>query len=150
MIGKISEKKALELLQDLYCEDIGSWLPIKTSNFIHEIEHGLMNGDGIYSGLFLKFHYFYHPKTKKKNYILSVYRKTMYGNERIYQLDVIQQPKAIKDDHSRPHEHLGDARYAGTKEWLNWSFEDALKHFITKTCITISGKVDSPDEFKLK
>ena len=150
-MNKLQENEAKSLLtKPLFCEDLGDWMPNKKSNYIHEIESGLIDEDGITTKLHLKFHYFYHPTTKVKNYIFSVYNKTPYGLERVYQLDIVQTKRYIKDLHKRPHEHIGNKKLALDETFQNCNFEVALNHFLSQTNITITGGVDSPNEFKLK
>ena len=150
-MNKLQENEAKALLtKPLFCEDLGDWMPIKKSNFIHEIESGLLDEDGIATKLHLKLHYFYNPTTKVKNYVFSVYNKTPYGLEVVYQLDIFQTSRYIKDLHKLPHEHIGNKRLTLDEAFKNCNFTVALNHFLSQTNITISGDVDSPEEFRLK
>ena len=149
MPSKIPSKEVADLLKGLYCEDLSDWQTISSSRFALEIENGLMNADGVYCKLFLKLHYFHNPKIKLKSYTLSIFRKSIYGSELVYQLDIVQPPKALKDLHKYPHEHFGDLREFGTEEWLTWSFDEAINYFLSRTGITILGNLDPPDIYKL-
>ena len=150
-MNNLQENEARALLtKPLFCEDLGDWMPIRKSLFIHEIESGLIDEDGIATKLHLKLHYFYNPSTKVKNYLFSMYNKTPYGLERVYQLDIFQTSRDIKDLHKRPHEHIGNKRLTLDEAFKNCNFTVALNHFLSQTNITISGDVDSPEEFRLK
>lgn len=150
-MNKLQENEAKALLtKPLFCEDLGDWIPTKKSNFIHEIESGLLDEDGIATKLHLKLHYFYNPTTKVKNYVFSVYNKTPYALEVVYQLDIFQTSRYIKDLHKLPHEHIGSKRLTLDEAFKNCNFTVALNHFLSQTNITISGDFDSPEEFRLK
>ena len=150
MPTKILASEVSKIIEGLYCEDIATWQPIKGTNYAHEINNGLMNKDGVYSKLFLRIHHFYNPTTKLRSYTFSIFRKSIYGSERVYQLDICKPIKITKDKHNYPHEHYGDQRNLGDSNWINWSFNQAKDYFLLRTGITIEGEIDSPDEFELK
>jgi len=104
--------------------------------------------DGVFKNLFIKLTYSYRPDVKVTHIIFSVFKKTIYGPERVFQLDVNNNPRAAKNKHGLPHCHWGDKRINGDATWLKWGFENALQYFIDETKINFDPRPFLP-EFKL-
>lgn len=89
-------------------------------------------------------------KTGIVNYVFSVFKRTPHSLDRIYQLDVRQSKRPIKNLHDRSHVHIGALRVSGLKEWSQWEFEDVLDYFCTSTNITMSPGPVHPEHFELR
>jgi hypothetical protein len=73
-----------------------------------------------------------------------------WGTEGVYQLDVQQYAKPLKNTHDMPNEHMGNQRIDGRSEWANWPFEDVLRYFTERTHIDFEPPVMHPENFELK
>lgn len=147
---KESEAKAL-LAEELRCIDCELWIPHKVNKFLSSASAGTINNQGISPGIIVELDYYLHPLTQIKSYKFSVFKQRPYGRDRIYQLDVRQSKKQIRDAHSKSHEHFGDKRIEGDDAWSLWSYHEALKYFCERTKIIFEPPVQIPDEaFKLK
>jgi hypothetical protein len=150
-MNDISESEARALLtKTLFCEDCESWKICKDSTYTHKCGSGLLDGQGVNVSLLVELSHFRHPITKQIRYVFSVFKKHPYGLDRVYQLDVLQCKKTIKNRHSKPHEHIGNKRIEGHDTWSNWSYDDCLRHFCNKTNITFNPAIQSPDNFNLR
>ncbi|MHB1236378.1 MAG: hypothetical protein ACYCY7_02335 [Gallionella sp.] len=147
----IAESEAKVLLSGkLRCINCEPWIPHKVSKFLSTASAGTVDSQGINPGIIVTLDYFLHPLTQIKHYKFSVFKQRPYGLERVYQLDVRQSKKPLRDVHSKPHEHFGDKRTDGDDGWSLWSYYEALEYFCTRTNISFEPPVKTPDEaFKL-
>jgi|APLak6261702414_1056262.scaffolds.fasta_scaffold18589_1 hypothetical protein len=129
----IPEIEARSLLaESTDCIDIGDWQPSRHSGGIFSVECGLLK-NGVYTQLHLELIHSYHAKTKVTHLKFSVFKKTPYGRDRVFQLDINQNPKAFKNVHNRPHCHWGNKKVYGDENWLTWSYDDAITYLIEQT-----------------
>ena len=145
-----SEAKAL-LDQGSCCINCEPWIPHKIIRFLSTATAGTLDGQGVSQGIIVSLDYYSHPLTQIKRYKFSVFKQRPYGLDRVYQLDVIQSKKTLKDAHAKPHEHFGNTRVTGEDAWSLWGYYDALNYFCERTKITFEPPVQTPDEaFKLR
>lgn len=130
------------------CIDIGEWLPERGERWV--CSSGVTDIEGVGTGLMVHLAFRRSAKTHRTQYVFSVFRQNAWGLERVYQLDVVQFAKALKDLHDRPHEHMGDQRMPGETAWARWSFEDMLQHFCQRTKIKFHPNATPPESFELK
>ncbi len=150
MMVDIPESEARHLLdQDLSCIDSPAWIPIKVQPGTLEIEVGVIDTLGRSAGLSVQLIYRYSPRTKRISYRFSVFKRQPYGLERVYQLAIQQWPSQIKDEHTRSHEHFGDRRTIGPKDWDRWTFEQVIGFFCKRTNITFNPSIPHPENFEL-
>lgn len=111
---------------------------------------GLVDADGLGTRLQVGLRFHRSMKTKLSHHIFTVYKQEPHGLERVYQLEVRQFPKTVKDEHLRPHEHWGKARYVGQESWATWSYEQILAYFCEQTKIVFKPPPEHPEAFELK
>lgn len=129
----IPEIEARSLLAEhTDCVDMGNWQQSRHSSGIFSAECGLLK-NGVFTQLHLDLVHSYNAKTKITHLKFSIFKKTPYGRDRVFQLDINQNPKAFKHVHNRPHCHWGDKRVCGDENWLTWSYDDAITYFIEQT-----------------
>lgn len=145
-----SEAKAL-LAHGLRCIDCETWIPHKVNKFLSTACAGTLDNQGVSPGIIVVLEYYLHPVTQLKRYKFSVFKQRPYGLDRVYQLEVTQSKKPLKDAHTKPHEHFGDTRTNGDDGWSLWSYDEALNHFCERTKITFEPPIQTPEEtFKLR
>lgn len=144
-----SHEEACTLLSiPLICVDIGEWLPERGERWV--CSSGVTDLEGVGTGLIVQLAFRRSPKTRRTQYQFSVFRQKVWGLERVYQLDIVQFAKALKDLHDRPHEHMGTQRTVGEAAWASWSFEEMLRHFCQRTKIEFRPNATHPESFELK
>lgn len=147
----ISESEARELLnQTLICTDCESWFPEKSSPYTQTASAGLTDGEGVRLQLLLELKVLKHPITRVTKYLFTIYSTYTWGKTRIYQLDIKQTVKSIKNSHNLPHEHYGDLRLNGDDSWQFWDYDEVLDYFCQKTGVIFNPKTPSPTTFALK
>lgn len=105
LMNDIPEAEARELLQRLtFCELDGEWSPEKTQPGTFAISAGMTDEEGISTMMQVKLCFRRSLKTGIVRYVFSVFKRTPYSLERVYQLDVRQCKKKIKNLHDRSHE----------------------------------------------
>lgn len=77
-------------------------------------------------------------------YVFSIFLRKRYGQERVYQLEVVHGSPRSKDAHRRSHEHIGDLRLTGPAHWDNWSYHEVLVYFCAQTNIIFDPVLPSP------
>jgi hypothetical protein len=145
----VDEAKKL-LLRQTFCELDGDWAPEKTQPGTFVISSGLTDVDGVGTMMLVKLLFRRSHKTGIVHYVFSIFKRTPYSLERVYQLDVRQCRKRVKNQHDRSHEHMGDLRSFGTEEWGQWEFKDVLAHFSNVTNVTFSAGPAHPEHFELR
>lgn len=147
----ISESEARTLLASpTSCEMEGDWNPEKVQAGTFTITAGLVDQQGVGTRMMVKLQFHRGHKTGIVNYVFSVFKRTPHSLDRIYQLDVRQSKKPIKNLHDRSHEHIGSLRIAGPDKWAQWEFEDVLDYFCTSTNITMRPRPVHPEHFELR
>lgn len=147
----IPELEARALLANaMHCDMEGDWTPEKVSPGTYVIESGLVDQEGVGTRMMVKLYFRRGHKTGIVNYVFSVFKRTPHSLDRIYQLDVRQSKRPIKNLHDRSHVHIGALRVSGREEWSRWEFEDVLDYFCTSTNITMSPGPVHPEHFELR
>ena len=148
----LPEAEARSLLaMPLTCEDPPDWVPERIPKGLARLSCGLIDEDGISARLLLEFLFRRSPKTGIEKFILTVFKLTTHGRQRVYQLEIEKLKVAPKNLHAMPHEHFGDKRICGTKEWFQWSYDDILRKFCAETNIKFKPHPPSgPEAFELR
>lgn len=148
---EIPELDARALLTgELYCLDCPDWSNWKLQKGTVETGMGLVDSDGIGVQMQVSLRFHRGDKTNLKHHLFTVYKQESYGLVRIYQLEVRQWPKKVKDAHQRPHEHWGDKRFVGDLSWADWTYEQILAYFAQQTRIKFQPNPPHPEFFELK
>jgi hypothetical protein len=132
------------------CECDGEWSLLITQPGTFTIQAGLTDADGVGRQMEVSLNFRRSAKTGILYYKFTVFKRHPYGLERVYQLDIVQSRRPIKDVHKRSHEHMGDCRIDGNASWDNWSFDDVLLYFCQQTNIDFSPPPPDPEEYRLK
>lgn len=147
---RISEEEARSLIsRPLFCEEIGAWSPLKVQPGTVSCGVGVIGASGESVRMYVELIYRVTQKTKITTYLFTLFNRKAHGKERVYQLEVTQTPKPLKDLHRLSHEHMGSLRTLGGVDWNGWEYDDILAHFCTVTNITFKPKPSHPEEFKL-
>jgi hypothetical protein len=151
-MNDVPEDEALALLENpLICEDPGDWVTQKLLTDHASITCGLINKDGLRTGLVLDFQFLIRQKTGLIRYIFTIFKTTKQGKFRVYQLDIQKFKLAPKNKHDLPHEHVGNRRISGKPDWLSWSYDEVLQHFCAKTRVEFDpSPPDDPEVFRLR
>lgn len=150
-MNNIPESEARELLATAsVCEFEGEWMPEKVSPGTFTTSAGLVDAEGVGRQMTVKLFFRRSQKTGIVKYVFSVYKRTPYSLDRIYQLDVTHTRKPIKNLHDMSHEHIGSLRRNGNESWSRWKFEDVLEYFCIATNIKMSPGPDHPESFELR
>lgn len=146
----IPEQEALGLLRHpLACEDVGDWNPVKIQPGTKSLGGGVVDSDGVGAQMYVELVYRRSHKTNITIYMFTLFKRYSYGKERIYQLEVTQTPKRIKDMHKISHEHMGSARSVGHADWASWGYDEVLAYFCARTNITFRPMPAHPEHFHL-
>lgn len=147
----VAQAEATALLaRPHFCYDPPSWKPTRLRPGIASIECGLVQEDGSRAGLQVQLLFSRSPKTKIATFKFSVFKSSLGGIQRVYQLQVNALAHAPKSAHDLAHEHFGDARLMGKPEWLRWGFAEALDYFCSRANIAFVPPVNDPEHFELK
>lgn len=150
-MNTLQESEAIALLsQPATCIDIGDWISNRQQPDTWECTSGVLNAENVRTGLIVELAFRRSQKTQKVHYKFSVFRQTLWGLERVYQLDIQQFKKPLRNAHDVPHEHVGDRRVCGDATWGQWTFHEALQYFTERTKINFSPEVPHPEAFELK
>jgi hypothetical protein len=150
-MNDIPESEAQGLLsRRTFCEMDGDWIPEKIQPGTFTISAGLTDEDGVGTMMQVKLFFRRSYKTGMVNYVFSVFKRTPYSLERVYQLDIRQCRKRIKNPHDLSHEHIGKLRLTGAPEWAQWQFEDILEYFSNATNVVFSVGPVYPEHFELR
>lgn len=144
-----AEARAL-LARQLYCHDIGEWSGWKLQQESVRAGMGLVDEQGLGVRLQVDLLFRRSKKTGTAHYIFTVFKQESYGLQRVYQLEVKQWARPVKDEHMRPHEHWGDSRVVGDKSWATWGFEQIIGYFCQQTGIVFQPAPTDPEAFELK
>jgi hypothetical protein len=150
-VHTVSEAEAIELLsRPLMCRDESIWNPLREQPNVHLVECGLLDELGLPSGLYAVLQYHRSPDTRLVRHLFTVFKLHHGGPQRVYQLDVRNHAKTIKNLHDLAHEHMGMRRINGEATWQQWTFEEVLQHFCQQTKISFDPPLDHPEDFKLR
>lgn len=150
-MSRVTEAEALAILSVIgRCIDIGEWLPVRQQPNTWVCSSGVVDAEGVRTPLSVELLFRRSPKTGMIWYKFSVFRRHPWGTEGVYQLDVQQYAKPLKNLHDLPHEHMGNQRIDGRPEWANWPFENVVHYFSERTQIDFEPPVMHPDAFELK
>lgn len=130
------------------CPGAEPWNPFRRPMFGYEAGAGLLDAQGRPRGLYTELRVTRGHKTQLHAFNFSVFRTTVHGTERVYQLTLVKYPALPSNQHAWPHEHVGSARI-DHPEWLAWEYDDVLAHFCARTRITFEPPPEDPNQFKL-
>lgn len=94
--------------------------------------------------MFVELAYMHSAKAAKTRYVFSVFLRNRYGQERVYQLEVVQGSRSSKAAHDKSHEHIGDLRLIGHTRWQHWSYHEVLTYFCAQTNVLFDPFPPSP------
>lgn len=144
-----SEASAL-LAKPLLCQDTPAWSFNKLKPGLATLECGLVQADGVRSGMHLVLQFQRSIRTGIVTFKFTVFKVSLGAPQRVYQLQINAVARTPKHWHDFVHEHMGDARILGTEEWLKWGFSEALDYFSDRANISFDPAVLDPEEFSLK
>jgi len=150
-MNDIPKEEALALLNyRMTCEDPGDWEPVKVQPGTSILRAGLVDEDGASTQLQVDLMFRRTHKTGLLTYKFTVFKRQIYGHDRVYQLHIVQSKIKIKDAHALPHEHIGASRELGEAKWATWSYDEVLTHFCLRTNITFLPRPSHPEDFQLR
>jgi hypothetical protein len=146
----IPENEALDLVSGpLICKDASGWTPIKVQPGTVRLGAGVLDIHGIGTQMYVELIYRRSHKTNSTIFKFTLFKRYSFGKERVYQLEVTQTPRRIKDLHKISHEHVGSTRTIGDAKWANWGYDEVLAHFCARTNITFRPAPPHPEHFQL-
>lgn len=143
-----AEAKAL-LSRPLTCEDAPAWSFNKLKPGLAGLECGLIHEDRSRSGLHIQLQFARSFKTQLVSFKFTVFKVNLGAPQRVYQIQVNAVARKPKNWHDLVHEHMGDARIAGSDQWLSWGFQEAIDYFCKRTNITFLPPASDPEAFEL-
>lgn len=150
MMNDVAAAEAQDLLSGpLACVDSPGWQLVKMQPGSCFIEVGVLDQKGMNVRLLVQLIFRESPTTHRTTYKFSVFKRQVYGSERVYQLSVEQWPTPIPDAHKHAHEHFGDQRTMIPESWDNWTYEDVLAYFCKRTNISFTPPIPHPKHFAL-
>lgn len=150
-MNDIPESEARALLStSKFCELDGEWHPENVQPGTYVISAGLVDAEGLGTRMVVELRFRRGHKTGIIRYVFGVFKRNPHGSDRVYQLDVMQSKKPIKNLHDKSHEHIGAFRVSGQDSWVKWQFKDVLEYFCKTANITMSPGPVHPEHFELK
>lgn len=150
-MNDVPEAEAIALLsRPLLCEDAPEWTYNKLRPGLVTMECGLVQEDRSRAGLHIQLMFARSLKTSIGSFKFTVFRMNLGAHQRVYQIQVNAVAHAPKNWHDFAHEHMGDARVDGSREWLKWSFGEALDYFCHRANIAFVPPLADPEVFELK
>jgi hypothetical protein len=141
----ISEAEARMLLsRPLHCEGDLARSSRRKGQKGPVFSAGLLDDSKSATSMFVELACTNGVRAAETRYVFSVFLRTRYGQERVYQLDVVQGARHRQDVHGRSHEHIGDLRVSGSARWEEWSYHEVLDYFCAQTNITFDRLLPSP------
>jgi hypothetical protein len=135
---ELPEADARRLLErPLYNGDWTDWKPKSHQSGTVFTSAGIIDESGKRTKLYVELLVRLDAKNKTASYLFTLYRRNLYGIERVYQLSILQCEKLRMDMHSRSHWHMGSGRYLGQVEWDRWSHAEALAYFCREINLTL-------------
>jgi hypothetical protein len=92
----------------------------------------------------------YGQRPPSTHYLFTVFKFEYGGLRRVYQLDVLQNGRKMRDAHSMPHEHIGRDRVAGDVAWATIKYDEALGLFCSRTNLTLISDLPDPSVLTLQ
>lgn len=146
----IPESEAISFLATpLLCEDCGDWSPIKVQPGSFRLGSGVLDQHGVSAQMYVELLYHHGHRTNITTYKFTLFKRHAFGNDRVYQLEIMQSKMPIKDVHKRSHEHMGATRSIGCAKWASWGYDDVLAHFCAATNLTFNPTPVHPEHFQL-
>lgn len=96
----------------------------------------------------LLYRHAYHTGTV--SYVFTLFKRQPYGNERIYQLEINQFRRPVKDKHKVPHEHIGTLRRDGDATWASWRYDETIAYFSVAANVAFKPVPLHAEDFQLK
>lgn len=147
----IPEADARALLKrTLHCEDCGEWRPHKVQPGTRVLGIGAVDAEGVGVGMYVELIYRHGFRTNMTTYLFTLFKRHPYGKERVYQLEVTQAPRPVKDLHKQSHEHMGAARSIGSASWATWAYDEVLAYFCAQANVKFIPVPSDPESFDLK
>lgn len=144
-MADISEHDARVLLRErLQCQDYGEWIASRDHPGTFLIRAGVTNAQGRATQLTVELRCRGFIKERARHYLFTVLVKDIFGERRVYQLEVNQPCRAIKDRHKRSHEHVGGTRRLGPEKWRDWSYDEVFLYFCSQTNIRFQPAPPEP------
>lgn len=133
----LSEEEALALVTVRgHCDDPGSWRRDPVHHGAWAITCGVQDERGS------RHNQYIHLRVTRSQvsgnnlrFVFTLFRKTRFEQQRIFQLELICDKSDPKDRHQRSHEHIGSSRYVIAPAQKSWSFDQALAHFCKRSNI---------------
>lgn len=145
----LTKDEAIALLsRPLVCKDHDGWKPDKDLPNAYRFIGGLLFANGDRARLVLEIIVKISSQTQIKHFTFTIFQPRPY-DARVYQLEVRNCPKALRDLHQWPHEHFGTEKTT-CLEWRDWGYEAAFKHFQTQTGVALDPELFSPFELNLR
>ncbi|WP_426173436.1 hypothetical protein [Massilia sp. TWR1-2-2] len=146
----LSESEALDLVSGpLICEDAPGWTPINVQAGTVRLGAGVLDIDGTGTQMYIELMYRRSQKTNTTTFLFTLFKRYSYGKDRVYQLEVTQTPRRIKDQHKISHEHMGSTRTVGDAVWASWGYDEVLAYFSARTNIIFRPLPPHPEHFQL-
>jgi hypothetical protein len=136
--------------QERLCVGCRPWEPWPLQQGTVIATGGIVDDDGISTGLYAELMFRRSQKTKTVRYKFTVFHATRWGPERVYQLDISQSERPTKDWHHLPHEHWGAERLMGSASWLEWSYDEVLDYFCDRAGLAFDQRPQHPEHFSLE
>ena len=141
----ISEAEARLLLScPLHCEGDFAWTSRRNRQKSHIFSAGLLDDSESATPMLVELACTRGVRAAETRYVFSVFIRKPYGQERVYQLEVVKGSRRRKDAHGRSHEHIGDLRLTGSAHWDDWSYHEVLDYSCAQANITFDPVVPSP------
>lgn len=145
-MSNLSEEEALALIAVRgHCDDLDAWRCDPGHEGIWELEGGVQDEAGARHDQFVHLHVTQSPIPGYGiRFLFTLFRRTKFENERIYQLDLRFGYRRMKSPHQCSHEHFGSARAIEAPEGRIWEFEHALARFCQRSNIYFIPPPPSP------
>ena len=149
--GDLDEAEARALMaMPSVCNDILPWVGKRAGGLVYCAGAGLLDSLGNVRGLYVDLSVSKSEKTDIRRTLFSVFKTGARGLARCHQLDIKHYPRLPVNEHSWPHDHFGEPRFQTQRDWVNWSFDQALSRFKSSTLITFDPEPYDPFEFRLE
>lgn len=142
----LSESDARYLLKPLTrAVGAGAWTRSKIHPGTDLFAAGLVDENEVPLALEVELKCIRHQTAGKRRFVFSVFKREKYGLEIVYQLDVTQSARPLKDMHRKPHEHMGVRRTVGAADWREWGYDEVLAYFCEQTHIVFDDAPVPPE-----
>lgn len=150
MIDDLPSDEAREIIALIKFGDPGAWDWSSELSGTANCAFGVTDRDGkriqgVTADLLVK----YGQRPPSSHFLFTIYKQEFKARRRVYQLDILQNGRKKVDPHRMSHEHVGRERIPGEAPWQQFSFDDTLKLFCTRTNLSLSSDLDDPYVLKL-